>query len=129
MFSNCEATAVARKGNRSSIKAGALPRFGYRRLYIFLRWKKAEDGTPRWTMNHKRVYRLYRDEGLAMRNKKRKRFRAEERVASSSCVSSMVHTSLVRVGSTKGSGRSSILAPRRTPWLNCGKSFLFLTRS
>jgi putative transposase len=31
-------------------------------------------------VNHKRVYRLYREEGLAMRRRKRKRFRAEARV-------------------------------------------------
>src|ERR1700674_3684775 len=31
-------------------------------------------------VNHKRVYRIYREEGLAMRRKKRKRFRAEARV-------------------------------------------------
>ena len=41
------------------------PRFGYRRLYIFLRREKTEDGTLRWRVNHKRVYRLYREEGLA----------------------------------------------------------------
>ena len=37
-------------------------------------------GEPRWRVNHKRVYRLYREEGLAMRQRKRKRFRAEARV-------------------------------------------------
>ena len=36
------------------------PRFGYRRLYIFLRREKTEDGALRWPVNHKRVYRLYR---------------------------------------------------------------------
>lgn len=60
--------------------AAERPRFGYRRLYIFLRREKTEDGTLRWQVNHKRVYRLYREEGLAMRRKKRKRFRAEARV-------------------------------------------------
>ncbi len=34
----------------------------------------------RWRVNHKRVYRLYQEEGLAMRRRKRKRFRAEARV-------------------------------------------------
>ncbi|HEY3616286.1 MAG TPA: IS3 family transposase [Candidatus Sulfotelmatobacter sp.] len=56
------------------------PRFGYRRLYIFLRREKSEDGALRWLVNHKRVYRLYREEGLAMQRKRRKRFRAEARV-------------------------------------------------
>ena len=60
--------------------AAERPRFGYRRLYIFLRREKAEDGTLRWWVNHKRVYRLYREEGLAMQRRRRKRFRAEARV-------------------------------------------------
>ena len=60
--------------------AAERPRFGYRRLYIFLRREKAEDGTLRWLVHHKRVYRLYREEGLAMQRKRRKRFRAEARV-------------------------------------------------
>src|SRR5260370_9957508 len=60
--------------------AAERPRFGYRRLYIFLRREKTEDGTVRWRVNHKRVYRLYREEGLAMQRRRRKRFRAEARV-------------------------------------------------
>jgi putative transposase len=53
--------------------AGERPRFGYRRLHRMLRREK-------WMVNHKRVYRLYREEGLAMRRRKGKRFRAEARV-------------------------------------------------
>jgi putative transposase len=34
----------------------------------------------KWMVNHKRAYRLYRKEGLAMRRRKGKRFRAEARV-------------------------------------------------
>ncbi len=60
--------------------AAERPRFGYRRLYIFLRREKGEDGVLRWQVNHKRVYRLYREEGLAMQRRRRKRFRAEARV-------------------------------------------------
>lgn len=41
-------------------------RFGYRRLTILLR----REGFP---VNHKRVYRLYRAEGLAVRRRRRKR--------------------------------------------------------
>ncbi len=41
-------------------------RFGYRRLQVLLR----REG---WKVNHKRVYRLYREEGLAVRRRKRKR--------------------------------------------------------
>ncbi len=59
--------------------AGERPRFGYRRLPRLLRREK-ENGRAQWVVNHKRVYRLYREEGLAMRRKKRKRLRAEARV-------------------------------------------------
>jgi putative transposase len=40
--------------------------YGYRRLYILLR----REG---WQVNHKRVYRLYREEDLAMRRKRPRR--------------------------------------------------------
>ena len=49
------------------------PGFGYRRLHRMLRREK-------WMVNHKRVYRLYGEEGLAVRRRKGKRFRAEVRV-------------------------------------------------
>jgi putative transposase len=42
--------------------------------------REKENGTAKWVVNHKRVYRLYREEGLAMRRRKSKRFRAEARV-------------------------------------------------
>lgn len=48
--------------------AGERPRFGYRRLHCLLRREK-EHGIAQWVVNHKRVYRLYREEGLAMRLK------------------------------------------------------------
>jgi len=59
--------------------AGERPRFGYRRLHRMLRRGK-ENGTAKWVVNHKRVYRIYRKEGLAMRRRKGKRFRAAARV-------------------------------------------------
>ena len=43
-------------------------RYGYRRLWVLLRWEG-------WGVNHKRVYRIYRREGLAVRKRKRKRRR------------------------------------------------------
>lgn len=68
-----------RKGRNEALRvrlremAGERPRFGYRRLHRMLRREK-------WLVNHKRVYRLYREEGLSMRRRKGKRFRAEARV-------------------------------------------------
>ncbi len=44
-------------------------RYGYRRLHILLR----REG---WVVNHKRTYRLYRDEGLSIRSKLLKHKRA-----------------------------------------------------
>lgn len=46
--------------------AAARPRFGYRRIHVLLR-----RGGRR--VNHKRVYRIYRADGLAVRRRKRKR--------------------------------------------------------
>jgi putative transposase len=54
--------------------AQARPRFGYRRLAVLLR---REQGA----VNHKRVYRLYRLEGLAVRRRGRKRVARTARVA------------------------------------------------
>jgi putative transposase len=53
--------------------AARRPRFGYRRLTVLLR----RDG---WVANHKRVYRIYRQEGLAVRRKRRKKLAAGARV-------------------------------------------------
>ena len=53
--------------------AAERPRFGYRRLHVLLR-------RGGWQVNHKRVYRLYRAEGLAVRRRKRKRLAAGLRV-------------------------------------------------
>jgi putative transposase len=49
------------------------PRYGYRRLYVLLR----REG---WQVNHKRVLRIYREQGLAVRSKKRKKRAARLRV-------------------------------------------------
>lgn len=54
--------------------AGERRRFGYRRLTILLR----REG---WAVNAKRVYRLYQQEGLGVRRRKRKRIGAGERQA------------------------------------------------
>jgi putative transposase len=52
--------------------AAARPRWGYRRLHLLLR----RDGE---LVNHKRVYRLYRAEGLSVRTKRRRRMAASPR--------------------------------------------------
>jgi len=51
----------------------ARPRFGYRRLTILLR---REFGA----VNHKRVYRLYRQDGLQVRRRARKRVARKDRI-------------------------------------------------
>ena len=42
------------------------PRYGYRRLHVLLERRG-------WKLNHKRLYRVYRRENLAVRRVKRKR--------------------------------------------------------
>jgi putative transposase len=61
-------------GLRERLKqlAAERPRYGYRRLTVLL--KRAGEA-----VNHKRVYRLYREEGLSVRRRKRKRIGAVER--------------------------------------------------
>ena len=46
------------------------PRYGYRRLHALLERRGVNNGQP---LNVKRVYRLYLEEGLSVRRKKRKR--------------------------------------------------------
>jgi putative transposase len=53
--------------------AAARPRFGYRRLYILLR----REG---WRINHKKVHRVYREEGLYVRTKRRRKHVSRARV-------------------------------------------------
>ncbi len=48
-------------------------RYGYRRLHVLLR----REG---WRVNHKRVYRLYREEGLGIRVKRRKKLASAARM-------------------------------------------------
>ncbi|WP_104992222.1 IS3 family transposase [Deinococcus sp. NW-56] len=48
------------------------PRFGYRRIHLML-------GREGETVNHKRVYRIYRAEGLAVRKKERRKLSVGER--------------------------------------------------
>ena len=57
---------------RISEIAATKRRYGYRRIYIRLR----REG---WAVNRKHVYRLYREAGLAVRRRKRKRIGLVER--------------------------------------------------
>jgi putative transposase len=52
--------------------AGKRPRYGYRRLHELMR----RDGVE---VNHKRLYRIYREEQLAVRRRRRKRIAASAR--------------------------------------------------
>jgi putative transposase len=77
----CLATARYRskKGDGGFIRqrlrslAEERPRFGYRRLHVLLR----REGLA---VNHKRVYRLYRADGLQVRRRKRKRVALGRRI-------------------------------------------------
>lgn len=76
----CQVAAVARSSCRYQSQAkdqtplrqrlrelaAVRVRYGYRRLHVLLR----REG---WPVNHKRIYRLYRDEGLSIRTKYRKK--------------------------------------------------------
>ena len=70
---------VARKDPQKALRmrlrdlAMARPRYGYRRLHVLLR----REG---WEVNHKRVLRLYRQENLQVRTKRRRKIAARPRV-------------------------------------------------
>jgi putative transposase len=69
-----EARPKDEEGVRQRLRelAALRKRFGYRRLGLLLR----REGM---LVNHKRVYRLYREEGLSLRRRKRKRLTSEGR--------------------------------------------------
>ena len=50
-------------------------RYGYRRIHVLL----LREG---WHINHKRVYRIYREEGLNLRRKTKKRLKSVSRIPS-----------------------------------------------
>jgi putative transposase len=68
--STCRYRSAARDQTALRVRlrdlAASRVRYGYRRLHILLR----REG---WRVNHKRVYRLYREEGLSIRTKRRKK--------------------------------------------------------
>ena len=58
--------------NRIAELAAQKRRYGYRRIHVLLR----REG---WSVNHKKTYRLYREQGLTVRKRKRKRIGIAER--------------------------------------------------
>jgi putative transposase len=73
-------------------------RFGYRRIHVMLR----REG---WAVNHKRVYRLYRLEGLSVRTKKRKKRASHLRVVPTAPVQVNERWSMDFVQDTLDDGR------------------------
>lgn len=59
--------------------AASRVRYGYRRLTVLLK-------RERWKVNAKRIYRLYTEEGLIVRTKRRKQRAQRQRVARVECV-------------------------------------------
>ena len=74
------------------------PRYGYRRLQILLR----REG---WRVNHKRVLRIYREEDLAVRSKKRKKRVARLRVVPPRVTRINVHWSMDFVADQLATGQ------------------------
>src|ERR1700757_3506050 len=73
-------------------------RFGYRRLTAML----VREGI---TANHKRVYRLYREEGLAMRIRQRRRIRWTSAVSSAAAIRANQRWSIDFVSDCVSTGR------------------------
>lgn len=78
--------------------AAERPRFGYRRLHVLL----VREG---WPINRKRVYRVYRELGLAVRRKKRKRVAQANRLPRVVPIRANVQWSLDFMRDTLSSGR------------------------
>ena len=64
---------------RLRVLAGSRVRYGYRRLTVLLK----REG---WEVNAKRIYRIYTEEGLIVRTKKRKERAQRQRVAQGSAL-------------------------------------------
>ncbi len=77
--------------------AAAGVRYGYRRIHVLLR----REG---WVLNHKKVYRLYKLEGLSLRLKKTKKRVSRLRVVQPPALSPNERWSLDFMSDTLGSG-------------------------
>ena len=78
--------------------AAARVRYGYRRLHVLLR----REG---WQVNHKRVYRLYRLEGLSLRLKPRRKRPSHLRVVTPTAQAPNEHWSLDFIADSLADGR------------------------
>lgn len=78
--------------------AAERPRFGYRRLHVLL----LREG---WRINRKRTYRVYRELGLAVRRKKRKRVAQANRLPRVVPIAADVQWSMDFMRDTLSSGR------------------------
>jgi putative transposase len=78
--------------------AAERPRFGYRRLHVML----LREG---WQINRKRVYRVYRELGLAVRRKKRKRVAQANRLPRVVPIRENIQWSMDFMRDTLASGR------------------------
>ena len=77
--------------------AASRVRYGYRRIHVLLR----REG---WVLNHKKVYRLYKLEGLSLRLKKSKKRVSRLRVVQPEALSPNERWSLDFMSDTLGSG-------------------------
>jgi putative transposase len=71
-YRSCRSPALELRSRIAEL-AGMKRRYGYRRIHVLLR----REG---WSVNHKRTYRLYREQGLMVRKRKRKRIGLAERL-------------------------------------------------
>ena len=78
--------------------ASERPRFGYRRLHVLL----LREG---WRINRKRVYRVYRELGLAVRRKKRKQVAQANRLPRVVPIAADIQWSMDFMRDTLASGR------------------------
>ena len=78
--------------------AAERPRFGYRRLHVML----VREG---WSINRKRVYRVYRELGLTVRRKKRKRVAQANRIPRIVPIAPNIQWSMDFMRDTLASGR------------------------
>lgn len=93
----------SRRGDTSALRlrmrdlAASRVRYGYRRIHVLLR----REG---WVLNHKKVYRLYKLEGLSLRLKKTKKRVSRLRVVQPAALSPNERWSLDFMSDTLGSG-------------------------